>query len=51
MHDPHTAATAATRGFDDDRITDVSCNLEVLVRVVTQRAVRSRHRWHAGRFH
>ncbi len=51
VHDTHAAATAATRCLDDDRIADVARHAQILIRVITQRSIGSRHARHAVRFH
>ena len=51
MHHPHAAAAAAARSLDDHRVADVLGDAEILVRVLAQRPVRSRHAGNAGRLH
>ncbi|MCY1524665.1 hypothetical protein D9M68_596090 [compost metagenome] len=44
----HAAATAAARGLDDDRVADFARNADDFLRIVRQRAFRTRHHRHAG---
>ena len=48
MYDAHAAATTATRGFNDDRVTDVARDAHILVDIFAQRAIRTRDTRHAG---
>src|SRR6202012_978931 len=50
-HDAHAATAAAAGRFDDDRVTDLTGDTDVLVGVVAQRATRAGHARHAGGLH
>ncbi len=51
VHDAHAASTAAAGGLDDDRVTDVARQPEILVGIVAQRPVGARNAGHSSRLH
>src|SRR6185312_9819649 len=51
VDDAHAASAAAARSLDDHRITDVTGDAQVLLRVITQGAVRARDARHPVRLH
>src|SRR5690606_9166115 len=51
MHDAHSAASTAPGGLDDDRVTDVARQAQVLVRIFGYRTVGARHAGHPSGYH
>jgi hypothetical protein len=51
VHHAHAAPAAAAGRLDDHRVADGARDLDDLLRVLGQRAVRTRHAGHAGGLH
>jgi hypothetical protein len=51
VHHAHAAPAAAAGGLDDHRVADRACDLDDLLRILGQCAVRTRHAGHAGGLH
>ena len=50
-NNPHPAPTAASGGFDDNRVTDPGCQPAILLMVIVQRSIGTRYARHSGLLH